>query len=153
MKKIKILVITVFCSLYISAANPPNFPDDAWKLFAVMDQQPEFPGGSSALKQWIEKTLHYPVTAEEQGLEARVVAAFWVTGDGTVRHGKIIHSGGALFDKEVLRVIRWMPRWKPGRENGRPVSVRYTIPFIFHIKKDTTNFQTFKYKYDETVRQ
>ena len=114
-----------------------SFSVEERKVFHVVDRDPEFPGGSVALTSWIEKTLRYPVQAEENGQEARVLATFTVTGDGSVKYGKILRSGGKLFDDEVLRVIRWMPRWNPGRENGRSISVRYTMPFSFRLVPDS----------------
>ena len=137
MRRLCAIVLLTACTVLIRAVTPPDYPDDDWRIFVVESRQPEFPGGSEALNTWIEKNLRYPVLAEEKGLEARVVAAFWVTGDGSVKHGRILRSGGELFDKEVLRVIRFMPRWIPGRETGRPISVRYTIPFTFHLIPDS----------------
>ena len=129
-----IFVTTLFICQSVPATSPP--PDD-WRIFQVREIPPSFPGGSAALVEWITKHLRYPVLAEEQGLEGHVLAAFWVTADGSVKHGKIVRSGGELFDNEVLRVLRFMPRWVPGRENGRAVSVRYTIPFVFRLESDS----------------
>ena len=115
--------------------------DEDPKVFSVVNTQPMFPGGSDALKAWVEKTLRYPVLEEEQNQEAYVVVAFWVTHDGSVKNGRIVRSGGDLFDQEVLRVIRFMPRWIPGRENGRSISVRYTMPVHFRLVPDSLYYK------------
>ena len=107
-----IFVTTLFICQSVPATSPP--PDD-WRIFQVREIPPSFPGGSAALVEWITKHLRYPVLAEEQGLEGHVLAAFWITADGSVKLVKIVRSGGELFDNEVLRVLRFMPRWVPGR--------------------------------------
>ena len=139
-----ILSVLLFCCcLTVDAVRPQSrvtrssVSEGEPKVFPVVNSQPMFPGGSDALKVWVEKTLRYPVLAEEHNQEAYVVVAFWVTHDGSVKNGRIVRSGGELFDQEVLRVIRFMPRWTPGRENGRPISVRYTMPVTFRLVPDS----------------
>jgi len=138
-----LLVLLFCCCLTVTAVRPQSkitrssVSEEEPKVFPVVNSQPIFPGGSDALKVWVEKTLRYPVLAEEHNQEANVVVAFWVTPDGSVKNGRIVRSGGKLFDQEVLRVIRFMPRWTPGRENGRSISVRYTMPVTFRLVPDS----------------
>ena len=147
MMKYGFSLVLFCCCLTVFAVRPqtkttrsPVLDEDS-KVFSVVNTQPMFPGGSDALKVWVEKTLRYPVLAEEQNQEAYVVVAFWVTHDGSVKNGRIIRSGGDLFDQEVLRVIRFMPRWIPGRENGRSISIRYTMPVHFRLVPDSLYYK------------
>lgn len=114
--------------------------------FAVKDISPMFPGGSEALTSWIESNLRYPVLAAEQRIEGDVVCAFWVEKDGSVKNTQVLKSSHELLSKEALRVLKFMPRWNPGRENGHSVRVRYTVPFIFRLVPDSTNINFLKMK-------
>lgn len=107
--------------------------------FAVKDIPPIFSGGSSALISWIESNLRYPVLALEQRIEGDVVCAFWIEKDGSVNHTYVIRSSHELLSKEALRVMKFMPRWIPGRENGQAIRVRYTIPFTFRLVPDSVS--------------
>ena len=105
----------------------------------VKDIPPMFPGGSSALISWIESNLRYPILAEEQRIEGDVVCAFWIEKDGSVKNTYVIRSSHDLLSKEALRVLKFMPRWIPGRENGQAIRVRYTIPFTFRLVPDSVS--------------
>ncbi|MBV7533843.1 energy transducer TonB [Chitinophaga sp. sic0106] len=95
---------------------------------------PEFPGGEAALSKFLQNAVRYPVTAQENGIEGTIPVQFVVGKDGSITDVKLIgaHKGGGL-EEEALRVIRKMPKWKPGRQNGQNVAVYFTLPIRFTL--------------------
>ena len=106
-------------------------PDDDNKVYDVVEQQPEFPGGPSAMAKWLGDNIKYPAEAAKQGIEGRVIVQFVVGKDGTVGNAKLMRPVNPLLDQEALRVINAMPKWTPGKHDGKPVAVKYTIPVTF----------------------
>ena len=100
-----------------------------------VEQMPEFPGGADALKRFLSRNLHAPETGQEAGTQVRVLARFVVNKDGNVSGMEINHSGGGEYDREVLRVIQRMPRWKPGLQHNHPVNVYYMLPVVFTVSE------------------
>ncbi|MBO7141472.1 MAG: energy transducer TonB [Prevotella sp.] len=104
------------------------------KVFDVVEQMPSFKGGDAALMEWLNKNIKYPVVAEENGIQGRVVATFVVERDGSITDVKIVKSVDPSLDKEAVRVLKAMPKWIPGRQNGQPVRVKYTVPVTFRLQ-------------------
>jgi protein TonB len=104
------------------------------KVFDVVEQMPEFPGGQAALLKWISDHIKYPAVAEENGIQGRVVATFVVERDGSVTDVKIARSIDPSLDKEAIRVLKQMPKWIPGKQNGAAVRVKYTVPVTFKLQ-------------------
>lgn len=100
-------------------------------LFRVIEQLPEFPGGATEYMKWLTRNLRYPTSAEELKVDGKVIVRFIVNKNGSISDIKIIKSLDPDCDKEVLRVMNKMPRWKPGTEKGRPVRTEYVIPVVF----------------------
>ena len=94
---------------------------------------PQFPGGSTALMQWINKNINYPKDAAEKGIQGRVVVEFVVEKDGSITEVNVIRAVNPSLDKEAQRVVKSMPNWIPGKQNGKPVRVKYTIPITFRL--------------------
>ena len=94
---------------------------------------PEFPGGMEELLKYLGKNLHYPSIAQENNIQGRCIIEFVVNKDGTVVDPKVIKSLDAACDKEAMRVVKSMPKWKPGLQRGKPVRVRYTLPVMFRL--------------------
>ena len=117
----------------IEAPEPPKPVDDE-KIFKVVQQMPSFPGGDSALMSWIGKNIRYPVLAEENHIEGRVVLQFVVEKDGAITDVQIVKSVDPSLDKEAMRVIKSMPHWLPGKQNGTPVRVKFTLPVSFKLQ-------------------
>ena len=92
---------------------------------------PQFPGGHIALVEYLSKNIKFPKEKEKENVRARVVASFTVEKDGSITDAKIVRSQGEAFDNEALRVINGMPKWIPGTQNGKAVSVKYTLPITF----------------------
>lgn len=100
-------------------------------LFRVIEELPEFPGGATELMKWLTRNIHYPTSAQERNIDGKVVVSFIINKNGTLSDIKIIKSLDPDCDNEVLRVIKKMPRWKPGTEKGKAVRSQYVIPVVF----------------------
>ena len=109
--------------------------DESQYFFEIPDQMPEFPGGLSELKNFLSKNVRYPKLAQKAGVEGRVLAQFVVEKDGSVNNVKVVKHVNQELDAEAVRVIKSMPKWKPGIKNGAPVRVRYTLPISFRLDK------------------
>ncbi len=118
----------------LSAALPPIPVASEQPLnFRIVQQMPEFPGGGLAFIQWLTRQLRYPPLAQSQRIQGRVVVSFIVNKDGSIADVKLEKSINALLDREALRVIRMMPRWKPGVHNNQPCRTMVAVPVVFKI--------------------
>ena len=106
-------------------------------IFQVVEIQPEFPGGMAELMKYLQKNTRYPKVCKEQGLQGRVIVQFVVNTDSTISDVNVIKPVNPHFDKEALRVVKAMPKWKPGMQRGKPVRVRFTLPVTFRLPEDT----------------
>ena len=104
-------------------------------VFVIVESMPEFPGGQQALFKYLSENVKYPVIAQENGIQGRVICQFVVNKDGSIVDVEVVRSGGdASLDKEAVRVIKTMPKWKPGKQRGKPVRVKYTVPVNFKLQ-------------------
>ena len=103
-------------------------------VFFIVEEMPEFPGGESALHQYIAKSIKYPVIAQENGIQGRVYVSFVINAKGEVTDIKIARGVDPALDKEAIRVIKNMPKWKPGKQRGKPVKVSFTVPINFVLQ-------------------
>ncbi|MBQ7258791.1 MAG: energy transducer TonB [Paludibacteraceae bacterium] len=104
-------------------------------VFVVVESMPEFPGGQQALFKFLSENVKYPVIAQENGIQGRVICQFVVNRDGSIVDVEVVRSGGdASLDKEAVRVIKSMPKWKPGKQRGKAVRVKYTLPVNFKLQ-------------------
>ena len=104
------------------------------KVFDMVEQMPTFPGGQTELMKYIANNLKYPTIAQENGVQGRVICQFVVGSDGGVRDVKVVKTLDPYCDKEAIRVIMSMPKWIPGKQNGKAVSVKYTVPIVFRLQ-------------------
>jgi periplasmic protein TonB len=111
----------------------PVVVEDDNKIFMVVEQQPEFEGGYEAMTKFIAKNLRYPASARRMGIDGTVYVSFVVGKDGTITDVKILRGISADCDKEAVRVVQMMPPWKPGKQNGKPVFVRFNLPIKFKL--------------------
>jgi periplasmic protein TonB len=102
--------------------------------FTFVEEPPVFPGGTSALLKFIAENTKYPAEALENGVQGKVFVKFAVSADGTVKRLEITRSVHPLLDAEAMRVVSSLPKWKPGKQNGRPVPVWYSVPVTFEIR-------------------
>ena len=107
------------------------------KVFDVVEQMPQFSGGIEALLKYLAENVRYPKEAEDKCLQGRVIATFVVEKDGSISRAKVVKSVDPLLDEEALRVVNSMPNWTPGRQNGEPVAVKYTIPISFRLQGES----------------
>jgi len=107
--------------------------NDEEEIFQVVEEMPEFPGGMEALLKYLGTNIKYPTIAQEQGIQGRSIIEFVVNKDGSIVDPNVIKSLDPSCDKEALRVIKAMPKWKPGKQRGKPVRVKYTVPVQFRL--------------------
>lgn len=108
-----------------------NMPDSV--VFEVVEEMPEFPGGMKALTEYIHKNVKYPAEAHAKGVQGRVIVCFVVKKDGSIADIKTVRSVDPYLDKEAIRIIAAMPKWKPGKQRGKAVNVRFTVPVMFRL--------------------
>lgn len=109
-------------------------PEVETKIFDVVEQMPSFPGGNSALMQYLAQNIKYPVVAQENGVQGRVVVSFVVERDGSITDVRVVRSVDPSLDREATRVVKSMPNWIPGKQNGSAVRVKYNVPVAFRLQ-------------------
>lgn len=109
-------------------------PEVENKVFEVVEQMPSFPGGAGALMKYLSENIKYPVVAQENGVQGRVVVSFVVERDGSITDVKVAKSVDPSLDREAMRVVRSMPHWIPGKQNGSAVRVKYNVPVSFRLQ-------------------
>ena len=110
--------------------EPEPEPDE---IFLVVEDQPEFPGGTAALMEYLRKNIKYPAICRENNIQGKVIVTFVVNKDGSIVDIEVIKSVNPSLDKEAIRVISQMPNWKPGAQRGKPVRVKYSVPVNFRL--------------------
>ena len=120
----------------VAAPPPPPAPkpEVATKVFDVVEEMPSFPGGQGALMSYLASNIKYPVVAQENGVQGRVIISFVVERDGSISDVKVARSVDPSLDREAQRVVKSMPRWTPGKQNGQTVRVKYTVPVVFRLQ-------------------
>jgi len=113
---------------------PEDNTDKAEEVFFVVEDMPKFPGGDLALKRWIANHVKYPAVARENDIQGKVFVRFVVTSSGKVDKVQIVRGVDPLLDAESIRVVKALPRWKPGYQRNKPVSVWYTVPINFKLQ-------------------
>ena len=103
-------------------------------IHQVCEEMPEFPGGMQECMKWLGKNIKYPTTAQEKGIQGRVIMQFVVERDGSITEPKVVRGVDPDLDKEALRVISIMPNWKPGKHKGEAVRVKYTLPVMYRLQ-------------------
>ena len=103
-------------------------------VFQVVEKMPSFPGGDAALFKYLSDNVKYPVIAQENGVQGRVICQFVVNRDGSIVDVEVVRSVDPSLDKEAIRVIKSMPKWSPGQQRGKPVRVKYTLPVNFRLQ-------------------
>ncbi|MDE6692867.1 MAG: energy transducer TonB [Muribaculaceae bacterium] len=126
---------TVQEEVVIVEEKPAPKEDNIIYTTANVQQQPEFPGGVEAMYKWIGEHLQYPAAAAEEGAQGRVTVEFVVSKTGAIENVKVVRGRHPALDKEALRVVKAMPKWNPGRNNGQPVKVTYILPVQFKLNQ------------------
>ena len=116
-------------------AAPEPEEEEEETVFMVVEEMPAFPGGDAELFKFLSKNIRYPAIAQESGIQGRVICQFTVNRDGSIVDVRAVRSSGdASLDKEAIRVIQSMPKWKPGKQRGKAVRVNYTVPVTFRLQ-------------------
>ena len=104
------------------------------EVFLVVENQPQFPGGEDAMKQFLRENINYPQIAKESGIQGTVYVNFIVEPNGSLTNIKVRRGIGGGCDEESIRVVKMMPRWEPGTQRGKPVRVSYNIPIKYTLQ-------------------
>lgn len=108
--------------------------EETAEVFFIVEDMPEFPGGDLALRKYIANAVKYPVIAQENGIQGKVYVTFVVGKDGSINNAGVARGVDPSLDKEALRVVNSLPKWKPGKQRGKPVNVSYTVPINFVLQ-------------------
>ena len=103
-------------------------------VYDVVEVMPQYPGGQIAMLKYIMENIKYPKQAMKEGIQGRVTVSFIVEKDGRVSNVRLLRSVQSALDKEAIRVVKSMPKWTPGKQNGKPVRVRFNLPVMFKLK-------------------
>ena len=112
----------------------PVIEEDTDVVFMVVESMPSFPGGDAALFKYLSDNIKYPVIAQESGIQGRVICQFVVNRDGSIVDIEVVRSVDRSLDAEAIRVISGMPKWSPGKQRGKTVRVKYTLPVNFRLQ-------------------
>ena len=142
MKKTVLLLGVMLFALNIQAqiATEKNNATDSVTTdevfdFQVVDKKPKFPGGTTSLQSYINRSLQYPQISRKNNSQGRVIVRFIINSNGTVTSPQVVRSSGDCnLDMEAVRVIESMPKWKPGKHKGKPVRVFFTLPIVFKLQ-------------------
>ena len=134
MKKLLFFLILGFTTLTTARAQNTDTP--CGKVFQVVEQMPKFPGGQSAMIKFIADSLRYPSVVCTASVEGRIVVRFVVDCEGNILNPSVFRGIDPLLDKEAIRVVKLMPKWIPGRQNGKPVCVIYNVPIRFKLYEE-----------------
>ena len=107
--------------------------EDEEQIFQVVEEQPEFPGGNEALMKYFRDNVRYPVMAQEMGIQGKVICQFTVRKDGSVGDVVVLRSADKSLDAEAIRLVSKMPKWKPGKQRGKAVHCKFTVPVVFKL--------------------
>ena len=133
---LSIVVCVGLCLGFVSVKAQEIMPDTVkqeGKIYDTVEVLPEFPGGESGRIQFLSENLKYPIEASYQNIEGRVLIGFVVEPDGTLSNFKVRKSAHPILDEEAMRVAKLMPNWKPGKQDGESVRVKYTMPITFRL--------------------
>ena len=108
--------------------------EDTEVVFMVVESMPRFPGGDAALFKYLSENIKYPVIAQESGIQGRVICQFVVNRDGSIVDIEVVRGVDRSLDQEAKRVIASMPKWSPGKQRGKAVRVKYTLPVNFRLQ-------------------
>lgn len=112
---------------------PEEDPDENI-VFVVAEKMPSFPGGQQALMKYLNENIRYPIIAQENGVQGRVIVQFTVRKDGTIDDVKVVRSADPSLDKEAVRLVKSMPNWEPGKQRGKAVHCKFTVPIVFKLQ-------------------
>ena len=134
MKKLIIMSLMAMLGLTTVSAQKTVVAEKNQQVFDIVEQMPEYPGGLPALLDYLNQNVKYPEDAEKQKIEGRVLAIFVVETDGSISNVEVVKPVFPSLDAEAVRVLAAMPKWTPGKQSGKLVRVKYTVPINFQLK-------------------
>lgn len=126
-------IFSLICFFFMMALPMNAQSESSTKVYDEADEMPSFPGGLNGLMTFLAQNTKYPVKAQENGVQGRVTVSFVVETDGSITDVKVARSVDPYLDREAMRVVKAMPKWTPGKKDGKPVRVKYTVPMVFHF--------------------
>ena len=135
MKKMILLSMMAVLCLMTANAQKTVVSQSNQNVYDQVEQMPEFPGGMPAMIEFLQTNIKYPKDAIKQDVGGKVMVMFVVETDGSISNVRVARKVFPSLDKEAVRVVKAMPKWKPGKEKGRPVRVNFTLPVVFSTKK------------------
>ena len=135
MKKLVLLSMMAVLCLMTANAQKTVVSQSNQNVYDQVEEMPEFPGGMPALIEFLQTNIKYPKDAIKQEVGGRVMVMFVVETDGSISNVRVARKVFPSLDEEAVRVVKTMPKWKPGKEKGRLVRVNYTLPVVFSINK------------------
>ena len=133
MKKLIMMSLMAIFGLTTVSAQKTVVAQKNQQVFDVVEQMPEYPGGPSALIEYLSQNMKYPEDAKQQKIEGRVLATFVVETDGSVSNVEVVKPAFPSLDAEAVRLLSAMPKWTPGKQNGKVVRVKFTVPISFNL--------------------
>ena len=134
MKKLIFMSMMMFFSLATVNAQKTVVSQKNQKVFEVVEQMPEYPGGAMAMMEFLQDNMKYPADAEKQKVQGKVMVSFIVETDGSITDVKVMKNVFPSLDAEAIRVVKAMPRWTPGKQKGKVVRVHFSLPIAYRLK-------------------
>ena len=129
--KFTLFLLLFIMAMPLSAQTVGGIDNEPVYNMAMVQQQPKFPGGTSEMYKWLGNNIKYPEEAKKEGVSGKVIVDFVITKTGKTDKVRVVRGLHPALDEEAVRVIKAMPAWAPGKQNGRPVNVSYTLPITF----------------------
>ena len=131
----KLFLIMILAVISFTTAGAQNKAEaNSGKVYETPEVMPEYPGGVPKLMEFLSANVRYPVEAQRSKIEGRSVIGFVVERDGSISNVSVTKGSYPLLDDEAIRVVKEMPKWKPGMINGKPVRVKFNLPIYFRLK-------------------
>ena len=131
MKRIILIALAIMATLSINAQREDTRVEES--VYDIVEEMPQFPGGPSAMFEYLSTNIQYPEAAKMDGIQGRVIVTFIVEKDGSVSNAKVAKSLEPSLDEEAHRLVKSMPHWIPGKQHGELVRVKYTVPVTFRL--------------------
>ena len=132
--KFTLFLLLLIMAMPLSAQTEGGTDNEPVYNMAMVQQQPKFPGGASEMYKWLGNNIKYPEKAKKEGVRGKVIVDFVITKTGKTDKVRVVRGLHPALDEEAMRVIKAMPAWTPGKQNGQPVNVSYTLPITFRQK-------------------
>lgn len=149
MKRILLAILIIGRAIFCNAQTSSNSNSDPAKVYTFVEQNPEFPGGDAELIHFLSQNITYPQMERDNDIQGKVLLRFVVMEDGSVDSVMVVRSVSPGLDKEAVRVVKLLPKFKPGKQQGKPVKVYFNLPIVFRLTDDDKSTKAMKEKADK----